>query len=96
MEPKKKTLVILTEQMPPRLRDVLKSAHPTATGLAVEETRSDQNVDQVGEQIKQGGLLIVGYLHRRTNEMLFRIVNTEDNWSTHWYKVLHAFTRLAS
>ena len=92
MENQKKVLVIPTGILPTMLREVLRVTHPNTTGLAVEETHSGQSVNPVGEQIKHDGLLIAGYLHREKSEMLFRIVDTSDNWKTRWYKVVHAVT----
>jgi len=85
----KKPLKLRLEDLPPKIRDMVQIFHPGATGIAVEETHSGHDVEQVGEQTKQQGFLITCYVPRQENAILFRVVDTNDNWSMHWYKMLH-------
>ncbi len=84
----KKRLLLLVEELPSQMRSVIKAFHPTAGGFIVEEASSEHDVEQVGGQTKQDGMLITSYQQRKTGELFFRVVDTRDNWSTKWYRAL--------
>lgn len=80
--------IMLLDELPVVVRDQLQRSHPGATGVTLEETASTQDVDQVGQQIKLKGVLITAYFHRSNYKLLIRMVDTNNNWCVHWYKVL--------
>jgi hypothetical protein len=90
MDADNKTFMILVKELPPQLRTILERKRPELIGFEVQETCSDPDIDQIGDQSKHEGFLITCYLHRQTSEMFFRVVDTEDNWRFNWYRATQA------
>ena len=86
----RKRILLKKSELPQRVAELLARAHPTAIGFEVEETTSGQGVTQIGEQLKKDNFLINAYLSRE--DMLFRVVDLQDDWKTRWYKIVAAVT----
>lgn len=87
-EVKERPFVLLVETMPPKVRGFVAQAYPSVTGFVVEKTASEHDVEQLDDQFKTDGLLVSAYMSRSDSTLLFRVVDTNDNWSVVWYKVI--------